>query len=685
MKSHKIEHLFFLLVLISTFIGTSKYLQVDATYNSSVNEDLIESYVISNAIGIYQNSHFVDLGFPGNGSESNPYIIENLKIVSDANTGIYVGSTTKYFIIRDCYIDTYAYGIRIESVAEGTATLYNNTIKNMKGAIGIFVEEASNITITENTCENVYHGLDVEDCESSTISNNEFRFNNIPMSISYCPNSFIFNNSVEFGSASGIHVGVSNNTVIANNTILNIGSSSRTRQGGIEVDYSRNITAFGNRIEDCGYGLDYFGVLDSETYSNIIMRCSSYGIYVDWYVTSWPSQNNTFHDNYFIANSWYYSYRENPNSQALDRGLEEHWYENTVNVGNYWSDYEGTGVYELDGGRGYYDPCPIGLEDTDGDGLDDIEEVYAYYTNPLKNDTDRDMLLDGEEILIYGTNPLKIDTDYDGLTDGEEILIYTTQPTTQDTDTDELKDGEEVLIYGTNPKTKDTDKDGLPDGWEVIWGLNPLVVDDDEDPDDDGLINSEEYEEETEPLSADTDEDFLIDGDEVHIYLTSPLNNDTDDDNALDGVEVHDYGCDPRVKDTDGDQLNDGREINVFFTNPCVKDTDGDSCEDGWEVKYKLNPLDASDANEDPDDDGLTNAEEFFYGTNPIKWDTDEDEFSDGHEVRAGTDPLLITDHPMPRADVIKMGVGIGLASALVVGIIVYVLIKKKIIFFKKK
>jgi len=67
---------------------------------------------------------------------------------------------------------------------------------------------------------------------------------------------------------------------------------------------------------------------------------------------------------------------------------------------------------------------------------------------------------------------------------------------------------------------------------------------------------------------------------------------------------------------------------------------------DGWEVQYNLNPLNATDANEDADSDGLTNLEEYTIGTWPNATDTDSDGFKDGEEVAANTDPLNPNSHP---------------------------------------
>ena len=72
-------------------------------------------------------------------------------------------------------------------------------------------------------------------------------------------------------------------------------------------------------------------------------------------------------------------------------------------------------------------------------------------------------------------------------------------------------------------------------------------------------------------------------------------------------------------------------------------DSDGDGLPDYWETAYGLNPNDGSGDNGplgDPDQDGLTNAEEFARGTNPLDPDTDHDGVPDGLEVVLGTDPL---------------------------------------------
>jgi hypothetical protein len=142
---------------------------------------------------------------------------------------------------------------------------------------------------------------------------------------------------------------------------------------------------------------------------------------------------------------------------------------------------------------------------------------------------------------------------------------------------------------GTDPIDPDTDDDGMPDGWKFTYNLNPNFDDASGDLDGDGVTNLAEFIG-LDGISQDASEGF---GD-----FTVPNATDTDADGMPDGYEYGVVGLDPNV----------------------------------------------ADAADDPDLDGLSNAEEMIAGTKPFNADSEEDSegvdigdgLPDGWEVLAG-------------------------------------------------
>src|SRR3989338_7696201 len=171
------------------------------------------------------------------------------------------------------------------------------------------------------------------------------------------------------------------------------------------------------------------------------------------------------------------------------------------------------------------------------------------------------------------------DTDGDGLSD---VL--------EDVNGNNRMDG-----FETDRMNADTDRGGEADGAEVRAGRNPLLQVDDFtwDKDEDGLTNGEEFEKRTNPSKADTDNDGV-------------------------GDKEDPFPLDARYK----------------------VDLDKDGIPDEYERLHAQNP-EVPDAAEDPDEDGLTNAEEFQKQTEPENPDTDLDGVTDGEEVAKETDPTV--------------------------------------------
>jgi hypothetical protein len=98
--------------------------------------------------------------------------------------------------------------------------------------------------------------------------------------------------------------------------------------------------------------------------------------------------------------------------------------------------------------------------DTDFDGASDLDEIVFLYTNPLvpdqspagsspQNNPGYDYDGDGlgaYDEQTYGTNVELADTDGDGLNDGDEVFYYRTSPLYADSDGDSYGDGYELAV-----------------------------------------------------------------------------------------------------------------------------------------------------------------------------------------------------------------------------------------------
>jgi hypothetical protein len=162
-------------------------------------------------------------------------------------------------------------------------------------------------------------------------------------------------------------------------------------------------------------------------------------------------------------------------------------------------------------------------QDTDGDGVPDREDSTPLVpnsptTNPGGgsgggNNTNTTIARTAAPPRGAGpTTPVNTppatmnDKDGDQMDDAWE-LAHGLNPNdkedaSKDPDQDQLINLNEYQ-FDTDPHKFDTDGDGMPDGWEVDNGLNARVDDANEDPDGDYLTNLGEYHFNTKPYRAD--------------------------------------------------------------------------------------------------------------------------------------------------------------------------------------
>jgi parallel beta-helix repeat protein len=294
------------------------------------------AYTSHSNISINGSAQFNHTNFPnngvvsGNGSASNPYIIEGWDInVGVATAGINVQNTNAHFVIRDCYVhgDGSHWDIHMLSAINGIVS--NNTCSN--NWFGISLDTASNNnTISNNNCSsNSYDGINLQlSCNNNILSNNTCSSNSdLGIDLySSCNNNTINNNNCS-NNDDGIYLKESSNNTLSNN------NCSSNKWAGIELYSWCNNSVFSNN--NCSsndwYGIDFFRSSNNVLFCNTFWNNVRHGIRLYS-----PSSNNKIWNNSFSGNN-------GGGVQAYDTGTNNRW--NTSGTphgyGNYWSTLTG--------------------------------------------------------------------------------------------------------------------------------------------------------------------------------------------------------------------------------------------------------------------------------------------------------------------------------------------------------
>jgi len=299
--------------------------------------------------------------------------------------------------------------------------------------------------------------------------------------------------------------------------------------------------------------------------------------------------------------------------------------------------------------------------DSTDDGQGEITWVMvsnASWLNPIYLDTG--LLLGYPRNLDIGTYWVNVSVDDgNGGTDFTNFTIEVKMDSDEDgtpdeTDTDDDNDGfpdveDDFPIDPTewldtdgdgigNNKDQDDDDDGWVDDLEKILGSDPLdemsVPPDmdgdgiadllDDDTDGDGYINSVDAFPENSSEWYDSDRDGI--GDNSDDY---PFDMDNDGYNdTVDGFPMDPMKWDtPMINNTvyknqtvveyNNRTIYKNRTLSPSIEDIYLNDSDGDGMPDAWELLYGLNPDNPSDSSLDPDDDGISNLEEYNEGTSP--------------------------------------------------------------------
>ena len=221
------------------------FLSITITNGSAIADLLDQGSLQSHSpIVIDGNSQFITANGVryGNGTEENPYVIENWTIKRETADGIKIDNTNSFFVIRNCWIDdTRSNTSTPRYIAISFGNIQNGTVENCRitgiGG-GIILDNSGNNTIRNNTGYDSGSGV----CLNSDSDYNIIEFNNI-----------------HDNKNSGICLTFDcNNNIIRNNTLKNLGIPNIQNAAGIDIHRSSSNTIEGNNIEGNQHGIIIF-------------------------------------------------------------------------------------------------------------------------------------------------------------------------------------------------------------------------------------------------------------------------------------------------------------------------------------------------------------------------------------------------------------------------------------------
>ncbi len=286
-------------------------------------------------IEIFSDNDFLTQGWPGNGSESNPFIIEGL-IIRDPYISIEVWNTSMHFEIRRCIL----------------------TQQNPHGTGGPAL-----------AFRNVTNGR-VSNCFMNETTKGIMMINSTDFQIT---------DSILFGNLDyAIYIADGKEVFIANNTIYDTDS-------GITLFDTTNVTIRDNRIYDCFGGLYLWDVQSCNITGNTIWR-NYIGVGMiggQSIITNnsiYGNENTGIRVNSGTASNIIYGNHIGWNgaTNARDDSNSTDW-DDSLGMGNWWSDWLGMGNYSIPGTANSSDQWPLLFVDNVNPVVDSPDDVDFEY------------------------------------------------------------------------------------------------------------------------------------------------------------------------------------------------------------------------------------------------------------------------------------------------------------------
>ncbi len=240
----------------------------------------------------------------GDGTEENPYIIEDLTISSPpAIDCLTIKNSRKYFIVRNCILKdipvvSFA-GLRLDNVTN--AIIIDNQVYN--NSRGFEFNNVNNSQIINNNCSfNTGYGIRLSDCYYNTISENIGSDNDYGLYFnSKCDNNTISGNTAHFNTHFGIYLdggdynNITGNTAYDNdigiyfdqycdyNTLSGNTVNNNTQYGiYLTVNCTSNTISGNNANNNTQYGIYLTTDCNNNTILGNIVNDNTHGIYIDY-------------------------------------------------------------------------------------------------------------------------------------------------------------------------------------------------------------------------------------------------------------------------------------------------------------------------------------------------------------------------------------------------------------------
>ena len=274
----------FLVIIFTSFIlNTGIILSHSQSYTNNHFQDPKFKFTMEGApISINGNSDFQNQaknnGWKGNGSENNPIIMNNFKIITYSYLGISIQNTNFYFVLQNSEIEVYRNNvpfalrasIYLNNVTNGAI---QNILVNHSNGIGFLINYSSNIVITNNiVMNNEYGGFIFYESSNNYILNNT-GINNGDSSFMFehesNNNTFLYNLAQKSSVGYGFYIVDSNYNLLCHNQVDNFVYLGLSIYANLSVPMFNNIS-YNNFINNDQEKISYHNQAGVDGNTNIL-------------------------------------------------------------------------------------------------------------------------------------------------------------------------------------------------------------------------------------------------------------------------------------------------------------------------------------------------------------------------------------------------------------------------------